>query len=170
MDFKKIYSKYKGSGLGFTVIELLVGISLFSILSLIGILNYSKISFSYKKFDALSQVTEDLRIAQQQTVSEGGRGIFVIAADGKSYSFGYDYLPYNLTEPIVPDSILWSNNLPKLITVESTDLIIFNSQGRVVDKDGVIISPTLTFKDTYDSAENIFRTGELSSNGIFSLN
>lgn len=155
---------------GVTLFELMVAIGLISILSGIGAANFSSLTLSYRKTDSILQTKEDLRIAQQQSVAEGGRGIFTISADNKSYNFGYDYLPYDLTPPIEPDNIVWQRGLPNSIKVSSTHLVIFNSQGRVVDELGILISPTISFIEDFTGVDNTYATATLATTGVFGLN
>lgn len=105
-----------------------------------------------------------------QTVSDGGRGIVVIAADGQSYSFGYDYLPYDTSAPIEPDAVLWTEALPASYKLSADSQIIFNSQGRVIDKDGVLNSVGLSFVKNTGGTDTTYATATLTATGVLNIN
>lgn len=166
-------NKYnKNYQFGFTILELIVAVALAGILTAAALLNVSELRVTFNKSDAQNQVREQLRVAQFQSVAEGGRGVFVIAADGKSYLFGYDYLPYDTTNPIAPDvnSMKWKYNMPQYTKIASTEQIIFNSQGNVTDKDGILISPTLTFSETSTGSDVQYSIAKLSATGVLTFN
>ena len=154
---------------GFSLMELLVSIALVTIIGAAAVIGISDLRGSYDRLSAMAEFEEHLRLAQLKSVSEGGRGILVVATGGASYSFGYDYLPYDTTSPFTPDTTEFSKNMPNLITISVSGTIIFNSSGRVIDENGIFTSHTITLYDSRTGSPVQFATGTLTSTGVLSL-
>ncbi|MCB0338138.1 MAG: hypothetical protein KDD53_00975 [Bdellovibrionales bacterium] len=128
----------------------------------------SSLTASYNQLNAKSFLVQDLKRAQAETITQGCRGIFKIANDGESYSFGCDYLSYDVTDPPSADVVSFVRNLPEDITVESDIPIIFNSQGRAVDIDGILTNVSVTFEESSSGSPESFASGVLLGTGVFS--
>ena len=155
--------------LGFSMLEMAVSVSIALIIGGFAVSNYASMRVTFNKADAINQLREDLRIAQLESVSEGGRGVLAIASDGLSYSFGYDYLPYDKTDPIEPDTVRWLSKMPKYTKIETNKDIIFNSQGNVIDKDGVLQDVEMTLYDTHTETDVIYQSVILSTTGVLNF-
>ncbi len=155
---------------GFSLLDLMVAVSIASILGAIGIINYSESSISLNKISVISDFDQDIRLAQLQSVNEGGRGILNIAANGESYSFGYDYLAYDAAAPITYDTLVFTTNLPEFITIASDVTIIFDSKGRLINEFGTYNSANITVYDHSSGSAQVFKTAVLSSSGVTTWN
>lgn len=119
---------------GFSFLEFLISVSIFFLILAAGIPQYSELSHSYLRNQASQQFKFDLKRFRTETLAEGTRGIVNIDSAGKTYSFGYDHLPFN--DPPNFDSEIYSRTLPENIYLQGTDQIIFDSRGYAVDEDG----------------------------------
>lgn len=118
---------------GLTLLEVLVTLALTSVVGVTTILSLPAIKAPFDRLNARAQLVQDLKRAQAEAVTVGCRGIFRVAANGQSYSFGCDLLPYDTTNPPKEDVISFSRPLPHLLTMSVSGPIIFNSRGNVVD-------------------------------------
>ncbi len=154
----KEYLEIKQLDSGFSLLELLVVVALMGIFAGISTLGFQKVRESYSRMDVLSTFANDVSLARLQAVSEGGRGIMILNADQDEYSFGYDYLEYDVTAPITYDTAILTSHqfttvLPDNFTMTITDAtdpsvytpIIFDSKGKVIDELGLLRSHTVTF-------------------------
>ena len=151
---------------GFTVMELLVAISVLAVLTALSIVSYKSLNDSYKHLDVKSTFQHDLQRAQFLAIKEGCRGILSFSSD--SYSFGCDYLAHDSNIPPSPDTNLFVRNLPSYISGSSDNIIIFDYQGRVVDVYGIYDSRTVEFFDSSSGSPVKFTEGSLLMTGVFS--
>lgn len=149
---------------GFTILELLVVMTLFAILAFIGLPSLSELSDSMNRANARSYLHQDLKRAQAETITQGCRGIVKIAPDGASYYFGCDYLDYDTAASPTPDKLIFTRYLPNRITVSSSGPVILNSRGQTVDINDIMTSLTLTL---YESSQQ-FAQGTLTGTGVYS--
>ena len=84
---------------GFTISELLVGMTIMSIVAGSSIAFFSDLGPSFDRWNANIYALQDLRFAQTLAITEGCRVIVDIADDGKSYAIGCDYLCLLYTSP-----------------------------------------------------------------------
>lgn len=154
---------------GFTLLELLIILSMISIGAAITIPNLSGMSASFNRLNAKSYVVQDLKRAQAHTITQGCRGIVTISASGTSYSYGCDYLAYDTSDPPAADSTTFVRNLPPHTKIATSDTIIFNSRGQAVDADDILSNRTVTFYDTSSGADESFATGTLLGTGVFTI-
>ena len=150
---------------GFSMVDLIVALSLFLLLSMIALPKLPEYMTTFNRVNARTHLIQDLRLAQAETVTPGCRGIFIIDGDNGGYTFGCDYLPYDTSDPPSYDEQEFSRTLPDNITVDSSARIIFNSRGQVVDKDDVLVNRTVELTDTSDGSVK-FMTGTLYSTGV----
>jgi prepilin-type N-terminal cleavage/methylation domain-containing protein len=124
---------------GFTVFELLVVLVLSTIFAATALQQYADMSASFNRQNGLRQLESDLRRARAEVVAAGARGVFTIASDGKSYSFGLDYIPFSEDDPPESDSQMFRRVLPTDISLGVTNLL-YDSKGFLVDADD--LTPT----------------------------
>ena len=74
--------------LGFSIMELMVSISILALLSVGMVPTVIQWSAAYNKRNAEMLVLQDLRRAQATTVEQGCQGIFTVDGDSRGYSFG----------------------------------------------------------------------------------
>lgn len=154
---------------GFSLFEMLVAMVIFLIVGFASSPYISGLMESFTKRNAEMQVLEDLRLAQSTAVEQGCRGIFAVASDNLSYSFGCDYTPHSTSSPPVPDSIAFTRPVPPRITVAASGLIIFNSRGLSVDETGSLVARTVTLTINRHGLDTIFNSGTLRPMGHFSF-
>ena len=157
----------------FSILELLVAMSIASILMGTAMIGLQDITLSLNKSDAKAQVRSHLRLAQVQSVNEGGRGVLLLAADGLSYSFGYDYITdgYDTTSPVSYDAsaLQWTKNLPNLIKISLSKEVIFDSKGRVIDSFGAITDVDVRFYEQSSGSDVLYENACLSSIGVMTF-
>ena len=127
---------------GATLLDLIVGILIMGILILIVVLNLETIDDSYRRRQAKLELEYDLRRAQSAAIREGGRAILTLNSGGTGYTFGVDKVPYSGSG--IPDSTLFSRTISNGVTVSSSETLIFDPRGFVVDLNGDYNSLNLT--------------------------
>ena len=152
---------------GFSVMELLVAITIVAITTAIAMPGYSEMASGFDRFNARAHLLEDLKTGQAYALAQGCRGVFVFATDGRSYDFGCDYLSYDTADPPSPDSIEFSRTLDGDITATPSGTVILNSRGQTVDKDDILTNITFNLKYDNDGSMETFATGSLLATGIF---
>lgn len=157
-----------GNQRGFSLFETMVVCAISAILGLVASLSLSKISLSFNRVNARSYLLTDLKRAQAESITQGCRGIVNIAADGKSYSFGCDYLSYDPSATPTHDVVSFVRYLPAQITISASGPIIMNSRGQSVDTAGIITSLTISLSETDSGTPEVFSTGTLLGTGVFS--
>jgi len=142
--------------------ELLVTVTIISIMTYIMIPGFSEIRASFDRSDARRQILLDIRRVQSEASSQGARGIIVIENAGESYSVGVDYEPFN--DPPDYDTELYKRNLPNLITLSVSQDLLFDPRGYLIDSDGELTSSNVAIY--HESAPvysaNVYPTGALS--------
>ena len=153
---------------GVTIFDMLATISLILILSGTALLQISDIHGSFDRAEARSRLVQDLRRIQAESIKQGVRGIMTVAADGKSYSFGYDYLDYDIVYPPAADTTSFVRNLPKNVTLAVDSAVIFDSRGRIIDIDGILDTRTITMTQTTGEGTEVIASGTISATGVLS--
>jgi len=154
---------------GFTLANLLVTISILAISTAAALPQVSRLRATFNRMNAEAYLTQDLKRAQAESITQGCRGIFIIAPDGRSYSFGCDYLVYDTTVPPQPDNVTLRRKLPDNFLIQASQPIIFNSKGQTVDASGIISNTTITLVETGHGAARDFASGILLGTGVFSF-
>lgn len=158
---------------GFTMLELIVAISIAAIVGSFALVNLGGISTDFNQTDSQTQFRKHLRLAQLQSVNEGGRGVLVLVNNGTGYEFGYDYITngYDTVAPATYDSGYreWVETFPADIKAVMSASIIFDSRGRVVDPSGELSSVSVALYDTSSGSDVQFAIGCLSTIGVLSF-
>ena len=147
-DKKRATLKWGGRALlsdsrGFSMIEILVTISIVSLLCSLAVPNMIKMSREASRGNAQDQVAFDINRARNEAMSTGARVLFILTNNGSQYSLGSDYLPYSDTQ--IPDSTISSAKLPSGVTIISSRVISFDSRGFLVDNFGNPVTATIDF-------------------------
>jgi type II secretory pathway pseudopilin PulG len=150
--------------------SLLVTVSIMAILAAVVVPQLPELSQVFGRMNAQANLLQDLKRAQAESITQGCRGVFVIAADKTSYTFGCDYLPYDTAATPHSDVIRLVRRLPKHITIEVPSPIIFNSHGQTVDTYGIISNLIITLSDSSHGTAEDFASGTLLGTGVFSYN
>ena len=149
----------------FSLIELLVIISITSILTSVAILNFSKLIFSIKKSQTKNQLIADFGMARRKSQKSGYRTIIQTSADGKNYTLGIDRLPFSTTSPAVADEIYLNRELANNITITSSQSFIFNPQGMLIASDGILTTGTISLQQTVENTTSSYTSLTISSAG-----
>ncbi len=152
---------------GFTLLQLIVVLVLSSIVAGLGTPELVKMKEAFSRFNARSSLLEDIKRAQAQTITEGCRGVFAIAPDGKSYSFGCDYLNYDSNPLPQPDAVSFGRSLPTRVYLSVSTPIIFDSRGQAVDTSGIVNNSIVTLSEGPSGSGIVFATGTLLGTGVF---
>lgn len=152
---------------GFTLLQLIVVLVLSSIVAGLGTPELVKMKEAFSRFNARASLLEDIKRAQAQTITEGCRGVFAIAADGRSYSFGCDYLNYDPNPLPQPDAVSFGRTLPTRVYLSASTPIIFDSRGQAVDTSGIVNNSTVSLSEGPSGSGIIFATGTLLGTGVF---
>lgn len=153
----------------FTVLEMLFVVSLFAIIGHIAVLSLTEMSTIFEKAQVIETVERDLKQAQLLAIKDACRVVWDISSTASSsYGYGCDYQGYNTSIPVVPDQVELTRDLGSSFTVESTEQLIFDTNGGVINSGGVAITPTLTLKTTVPSASTI-AVINLNSLGSFNV-
>ncbi|MFN8392338.1 MAG: prepilin-type N-terminal cleavage/methylation domain-containing protein [Bdellovibrionota bacterium] len=130
---------------GFTLFEMLMVLVILAIITQSALVGLPELKRSMERNAARQQVEFDLQRARNEALAAGSRAIFTVSATGTSYTVGIDEYPFSSTG--VPDSTLFSKELPTNITLSTSALVIFNSGGYVVDTAGNVASSTVSLSD-----------------------
>jgi prepilin-type N-terminal cleavage/methylation domain-containing protein len=145
--------------LGFTLAEVLIVISLMSILALIGVSSMPDLQESQRRGLARHILENEIASTKALGAAEGGRAILVFDASGNSYTVGLDYPPYSATA--ASDVVRFARNLPPGVTGISNQAIIFDSRGFLIDVSGDLTNTTVSLWDQSGNfaAGTIYPTG-----------
>jgi len=145
----------------FSVFEMLIVIALLSILTAVGVVNYSEFRNSFDRSNSVKQVEFDIRRAKALAVKEGTRGILATTNGGSSYTFGYDYLPFS--SPPVAGTQTFLQNLPSSVTVSFEAPLIFDSRGYLIGEFGSLQSQKVELSQNGStfSVMEVFPTGAI---------
>lgn len=150
--------------------ELIVAITLMSVIGAVATPRFSEMMDSFRRSTVRVQLMQDLARGQAVAVQQGCRGIMVIASNGKSYTFGCDYLPYDTATTPTYDTAMFTTKLPNKITIGTDERVIFNTRGQVVDKDNILEPRTITLYLTQNGTAGAFANGTLRVTGFFGYN
>lgn len=127
-----------GSSDGFTLLEVLVALTLFGVVLAAALPNLTEMKASFDRSNASKILEYDLRRARSEALSKGVRIIITLAADGRSYTVGEDMLAYDTSNGNY-DSLLFTRELPQNITLSfsgsdaNATKLIFSSRGFLSD-------------------------------------
>lgn len=155
---------YQKRDSGFTLIELLAVIIVATLVGVIAIPQFSTLRGSMDRVNARSYVLQDLKRAQAESITQGCRGIFKIAGDNKSYSFGCDYLAYDTAADPSSDVTSFIRNMPTNIEISADAPVIYNSRGQAIDTGYALTNVNVSL--TENGTE--FASGIISGSGVFS--
>jgi len=119
------------SSKGFSIFELLIALSILSIIGLSAVPATRAMQSSVERGEALHQLEFDLRRIRTEAVATGLLSVFRVNADGNSYTAGFDLLPYG-TPPAIEEEA-FSGDLPTTIGLSSVAPIYFDSRGFLVN-------------------------------------
>jgi prepilin-type N-terminal cleavage/methylation domain-containing protein len=166
------FSAHSGSRVlaqeGFTLIELVVVLTVLTVISSIAVSKFRPIESSFQRMNARSLLIQDLKRAQAEAITWGCRGIFAIADDSSGYSFGCDFLEYDTSTAPAADRVFFTRKMPTGISITASQPVIFNSRGQSVDLDGVMVNVDVDLQDYENDASTIFASGTLLGTGVFS--
>ena len=145
------------------MLELLVVLATFSIISAIGASNLPSARSSFVRADARQQFKSDLQRMRAEAQASGGRILLTFNAAHSGYSVGVDYRPFSLSS--VPDEILFQRKFESEISIASTHQIIFDPRGLLVDSNGDLTTSVLSIG--YEGIQ--FVSGTLYSTGYWDL-
>ena len=130
---------------GYTLIEVLLGVLLMSLMLALAVPSLWEFQRSAVRVGIERQLMADLQRLRADAGARGTRGVLIIAADGRSYAFGLDWIPFN-TPPTTDDGPV-ERRMPDGISIEPESTLIFDSRGYLIDFDGRSASAALTLSD-----------------------
>lgn len=142
---------------GFTVLELLVVISIFSLTAGIVLPNVVEITNYLDQSILKKQFESHLRRARVETISSGGIGVLTV--EGERYSFGIDYSPFS--NPPAADDQLFAADCPGNTSISSDEIIYFNPRGYLVDEDQELTNINVELR----KYEDVYCTGAIQAAG-----
>ena len=151
------------SDAGFSMIETLVTLTIMMILAATAIPGYMEMNAASQRGNRLHEVEFDLRRARNEAIARGSRVVFQTSADGKSYTLGFDDLPYN--SPASEDETLIARTLGEIVSISANTTLIFDSRGFLVNESGVLTTGALELRSNAD----IFSTCSISPTGVVSF-
>lgn len=151
---------------GTTLTELLVVMAIGGIIGATALYRYVIPESVFDRMQARDIFVQDVKRAQAEAITQGCRGIFTVAGDGRSYTYGCDFLSYDTTNPPAPDSTSFSRTLPGSVSLEVDKPIIFNSRGQAVTNAYVITTVSVELSDDYEAD---YSTGIIYGTGLMSL-
>jgi len=116
---------------GFSAFELLIVLGIISIVGMSAVPASRAMKASVERGEALNQLEFDLRRIRTEAVAAGLLSVFQISNDGKSYTAGFDLLPY--ASPPQIEEVVFGNDLPNTITVTADQGIYFDSRGFLIN-------------------------------------
>ncbi len=134
----------RSSSKGFSVIDLLVASTTMLVLIATAVPTLTDLLASFERNAAIEQVTFDLQRARQEAIAQGTKAILTIHGDGTNYSVGTDLLPYSA--PPNADVTIFSNSLPSRVTMNSSQTVIFDSRGFLIDDNSQSTTTVLSFQ------------------------
>ena len=149
---------------GFTLVEMLAVIIITAVVGAVAIPQFGTLRGSMDRINARAYIIQDLKRAQAESITQGCRGIFKIAANNESYTFGCDYLTYDVAADPSADVTSFVRNLPTDIEVSADAAVIFNSRGQAIDTSYALTNVDISITD--DGTE--FASGTISGSGVFS--
>lgn len=152
---------------GFSVIELVVTMTIASILASTAIGQFTEINSVFDRWNARTLLLQDIRYGQAKSVTQGCRGVFTISGGGNTYSFGCDYLNYDTADPIAADTVFINRTFPTSINLSVDDTIIFNPKGQIINSSGALETRTLALTDTGGGETVEFATASIYATGVF---
>lgn len=152
---------------GFSMLELVVTMTIASILASTAISQFTELNSVFDRWNARTLLLQDIRFAQAKSVTQGCRGVITIAGGGNTYSFGCDYLDYDTTDPIAADTIFINRTLPTSINLATDGTIIFNPKGQIIDSSGALQTRTISLTDTGGGESVEFATASIYATGVF---
>lgn len=152
---------------GFTILNMIATLMIASIISYVAMSQLSTLSATFNRINARSNLLQDLKRAQAEAITQGCRGIFLIASDARSYSFGCDYLAYDTSNPPHSDEVSFVRALPEHVVLSSDAPVIFNSRGEAVDVNNIMSNITLTLSQNWGGTPLAFARGILLGTGVF---
>ena len=153
-----------------TLLEMLVALMILAAVGTLIVPAFAELTASINHMNAMSYLVQDLKRAQAESITQGCRGVFVIAANGNSYTFGCDYLAYDANDPPSHDVVSLQRFLPAHIRLVASAPVIFNSRGQSVDIFGIVSNSTLALEDASGGPSVQFASGTLLGTGVFDFN
>ena len=127
---------------GFSAVELMAAVAITAIVGLSAVPASRLMRSSIERGEALNQIEFDLRRIRTEAVATGLLAVFQVADTGKSYSTGFDLLPYN-SPPRIEENA-FSGGLPNSIGISASAPIYFDSRGFLVNDVSDPTTSTLT--------------------------
>jgi Tfp pilus assembly protein FimT len=148
---------------GVSLLEILFTLFIITLASAIAGVNMPSIIRSFNRSAAVQSLTSDIVRARNEATKEGTRIVFSVAGDAKSYTVGYDYIPYSSPAAIDSGATSFKQVLPNQVTLSASQTIIFNSRGYLVDVNGQLTTTTVTlsYRGVSFKTATIYPTGHV---------
>jgi len=149
---------------GASIIEILASVSILTTMIATGVPQTTALWETFEGSKAVKQFVINVRRARIESLTAGTRGVLKVDVDADGFSFGIDAAPYS--NPALSDYSVFRENLGESITLNTSDTLIFDSRGFLVDVDG---DPT-TAAFSISVKGDLFASGTISSSGRVDIN
>lgn len=148
---------------GISIVELIAGFAIFGLIIVSAIPHLGDLNQTFSKSNAIKEIEFSIQRAKSEALANGSRAIFAVSGDGRSYSVGFDVLPYS-SSPAIADTILFQEILPSTITLDLANPLIFDSRGFLIDESETPTTRSITFysSDSDYCSATILSTGQTS--------
>jgi len=119
---------------GVTVVEIVTVLSIIAILSAISLPAVFWMYSEYERASARESLQTAILRASSRASALATRVVFAFDNTGHGYSVGPDYTP--LASPASPETIERTGELPRSVTINPTQPLLFDSRGYLVDATG----------------------------------
>lgn len=136
---------------GFTLVEVLVAISICGILTVLAVPGMMEMNHAFRRLEAKRAVRGDLAYLRSLALKEGGRAALTPAAGGYKLTLGYS--PFS-SYPGTSQDVL-TRSLPQGVSLSTSDSIVFDSQGRLINASGAISSASVSLEMEGASFETV---------------
>ncbi len=165
IDMSLTLLERRASQAGFTLMELIVTLSIAAIFGRVAAFEFPALVQSFNRMDARSLVVQDIKRAQAEAITWGCRGVVTVIEGGREYTFGCDFLDYDTNIPPAADRIFLHRELPDRIILSVSGPIIFNSRGHAVDPYGDMNNVQVSILESGRAAP--VAQGTLLGTGVF---
>lgn len=126
---------------GFTMFEVLTTIFIMTLVMGFAVVSMVSLKTTSEKVNAKHEIASDILRARKEALARGTRVIIDIDSSGKSYSVGFDYVPYS--DPPVAEAIKFTRSMAEGIMLTPAQKLVFDPRGCLIDDTGALTTGSL---------------------------